>query len=185
MFAFLLLGGCSGMGGFEPVHYDPQQVSEAALKAYDTDGDGRIAGVELDQSPALKGALKRIDSNSDGAISGDEIKARFEAYQSQSQLVATSVLVMLDNKPLTDAKVVLEPEPFMGEALPSFSGTSDADDGTLVPRDANNELPGLPLGFYRVLISQPQRNVDATLGCEIADDAPSVNRMVFKLSSRK
>ncbi len=184
MFAVLLFGGCSGMGGFEPVHYDPQQVSEAALKAYDTDGDGRIAGAELDQSPALKGALKRIDSNSDGAISGAEIKARFEAYQSQSQLVATSVLVMLDNKPLVDAKVVLEPEPFMGEALPSFSGTSDAD-GPIVPRDPDNELPGLPLGFYRVLISQPQRNVDATLGCEIADDVPAVNRMVFKVSSRK
>ena len=64
---------------------------------------------------ALAASIRRIDKDADGAISRDELQARFEALDAQSDLVAVSVTVVAKGRPLPEAKVTLTPAPFMGE----------------------------------------------------------------------
>jgi hypothetical protein len=42
------------------------------------------------------------------------------------------------------------------------------------------ELPGIPSGFYEAKIVHAGSNIDAVLGCEIADDS-SGNRLSLSL----
>jgi hypothetical protein len=122
-------------------------------------------------------AIPRIDSNKDGSVTADEIAARFRQYQSQSDLLPLSVRLERDKSPLSDAEVVFEPEPFMGEGLPKFKGVSDASGAVLLTGEGV-DLPGLPLGLYRVRITGP---VDADIGCEVAEDTPTSGRLILSL----
>ena len=56
-------------------------AAAAAMKQYDTDGDGKVAGEELDKAPSLKSAIENLDTNGDGAVSGDEVAERIAEWK--------------------------------------------------------------------------------------------------------
>jgi hypothetical protein len=175
--ALIALPGCGSSHKSVVVAKDlmPEDVARRAMDLYDANKDGKIDLQEAEKCPALQSAAPRIDANKDNAISADEIAARFREYQSQSDLLPLTVRVERGKSPLSNAEVILEPEPFMGEDLLSFKGVSDAL-GTVALKGEGFDLPGVPLGLYRVRISGP---ADAELGCEVAEDAPNGGRLVF------
>ncbi|MGI9455893.1 MAG: hypothetical protein ACR2NU_04985 [Aeoliella sp.] len=149
------------------------------MDTYDGDGDGELSAEELAACSALQGAMTRVDSNNNKLLSNDEIAQRIKAYQEQSEFVGTSIRVKLGDRPVTEATVVFEPEPFMGENGQSYTGKSD-DQGIVRLVGENRETPGLPLGFYKVRITRAGGE-ETHHGCEIADDAPSAGRLIFSL----
>lgn len=179
--AALPLVGCGGGAGGKSVavakQLDPDAVGKRAVEAYDADKNGSIDAKELEQSPALASAVSRIDANKDGAVSADEVAERVRQYQKQSDLVSLALQIERDRAPLSGATVVLEPETFIGEGLVAFKGTSDASGAVSLVADGA-DVPGVPVGLYRVLISGP---IEAVKGCEVAEDGPTGSRMTISL----
>lgn len=135
LLAIACLLGCGGSGGKSVLvakDLVPEEVAKRAMELYDADSDGKIDAQELKKCLALENVVKRIDANNDGAVAAGEIAARFNAYQSQSDLLPLSVHLERGKRPLASAEVVFEPAPFMGENLPSFKGVSD-DSGKVSP----------------------------------------------------
>jgi hypothetical protein len=174
-----LSSGCGGSTRAQLRNYDPPAATAKAMELNDPNGDGKIAGDELTQCPALSVSMRRIDTDRDGALSRDELQARFEAIDAQSDMVAVSVRVTLKDRPLPGAKVTLTPAPFMGEGLQDHAGTTDSEGGCLLAGSVV-ELPGIPAGFYHARIVHEGSNIDTVRGCEIADDA-SGNRLLLSL----
>ena len=164
-------------GRLVPPKIDRQEAADLAMKQYDTDKDGEIAGKELDGAPALKSAIKNLDTDKDGAVSHDEIVGRIQAWQdSRVGRMAIQCTVAYRGQPLPDATVVFEPEEFLGAAMQSGEGVTDAN-GTAVMSIPDIVPPGLAPGLYRVKITSkkvklPEKyNKKTTLGQEISNDA--------------
>lgn len=171
--------GCGGSAHTQLRNYDAQTAAAKAMELHDSDSDGKIAGNELKNSLALSASLRRIDKDGDGAVSRDELLARFEALDAQSDLVAVSVRVTLKGGPLSEAQITLTPAAFMGEGLQEYTGTTDSN-GQCPLTGSVVQLPGLPTGFYQARIVHSGSKTDAVRGCEIADDA-SGNRLTLSL----
>lgn len=69
----------------------------------------------------------------------------------------------------------------MGTELPVYVVTTD-DSGAGTPQlqGSDESLRGIALGFYRVTI-KPTGKGEVIRGCEVADDSPTSNRLVFSL----
>ncbi len=170
-------GGSAG-GIVVPKEMDPDLVGKRAIEQYDSNGDGKLDAKELEKCPALKVAARAIDADRDGSQSAEEIAARIRQYQKQSDLLSVTVSLIQGRAPLANAQVVFEPEGFLGENIQSYKGVSDAS-GNVLLEGENISIPcSLPIGLYRVRITGP---VEAELGCEVAEDGPSVNRIVLIL----
>ncbi len=157
-------------------------AASGAMKKYDANSDGKIAGPELDKAASLKSALAALDTNGDKAISEDEIKARIQSWQ-ESQLGRMNLVVVVTRrgKPLPGAKVTFVPEEFLGGDVPQATGTTDEGGGaTLSTVGAAVEgAEGVAPGFYRVEITKDNEipakyNEDTILGQEVALDAPGI-----------
>ncbi len=176
-----------------PPVINPTEAGEAAIKMYDKNGDGAISGDELKQSPPLKAALKRLDAGG-GKITAQSIAARIQQWQdSKIGLMALTVIVRLDGKPVMGATVTAEPEKFLGPELTTISGTTIA--GGATPLSSGKDQFGAKPGFYRLRISKldngkelfPARYNTATeLGFELAQDNTDVpaGRLKLDLTSR-
>lgn len=143
--------GCSGPPKATVPKLDPHEVAEAALKLYDKNADGKIAGEEL--SPALKASLADNtsgaphDANGDRAYDKEELAARISAYlKDRIPLYSLMCEVYLDEKPLEGATVTYTPEPFLGAEYKAISGKTD-------PQGVASLSP-LPPGIYKVTISK-------------------------------
>lgn len=180
---------------------DAAAAGRDALSRYDTDGNGVIAGAELDAAPTLKAALARLDTDKDGGVSAAEVAERVRAWkQMRTGLASVRCHVTLDGKPLAGARVVLEPESFLGTHVKPATGETNPF-GDVSPSVAAEDLPdpslpgGVHFGLYRVRISKqtdgretlPARyNSETILGQEISYDDPGMaaNDIRFKLESR-
>ena len=197
----LFLPGCDrGPSRVNQPGIDASDAGSAAIVLYDTNGDGRIAGEELQQAPALVAALPRLDTNDDGGVSAEEVGARVSAWQEmRTGLASVRCHVTLDGQPLVGAKVVFDPEPFLGNEIKTAAGTTNQF-GDAAPTISAEERPdptlpgGVHFGLYRVRISKlsagqeaiPARyNAQTTLGQEVAYDDPEMNanNMSFDLES--
>jgi hypothetical protein len=181
-FAMLLLAivGCGGSPTTElGKKASPAAAADAAIKAYDTDGDGQLSLAELKAAPALLAAVDRIDTDRDGKISRGELLARFETQASGSDLIALSVNVTSQKRPLAGAQVTLTPEPYRGTGLQSYEGVTTAS-GNCLLQGQHVKLPGLPPGYYDAHIVAPALGIDQVVGCEVADDA-SGSRLMLSL----
>lgn len=158
---------------------DAPTAAAKAMEIYDRDHDSKLAGEELASCPELFASVQRIDTDGDGAVSKEELQARFEALDAQSDLVAVSVRVTSKGQPVPDATLTLTPAPFMGEGLQAYAGTTNGS-GDCLPVGSEQELPGIPTGFYQARIVHSGRGIDVVRGCEIADDA-SGNRLEIAL----
>ena len=92
--------------------------------------------------------------------------------------VAVPVEVTLDGAPLAGARVLFDPEPFLGPQVKPAAGTTSSGGGTVVSVAAEDlddaRFPGTACGWYKIRITSdsheiPARyNTETTLGCEVA-----------------
>jgi hypothetical protein len=171
---------------------DPSGAGELAMEQYDTNGDGNVAGDELEKAPALAAALPRLDTNKDGGVSAEEVAERINVWKGmKTGMTGITCKVTLDGQPIPGAKVVFEPEPFLGDEIKAASSTTNSH-GDVSPVVAKEDRPdpsvpgGIYFGFYRVRITRPDQNgkesiparynTDTTLGYEVSYDNPAFSR---------
>ena len=104
--------------------------------------------------------------------------------------MTTIVAIRRGGAPVTDAQVVVEPEPFLQRVPTPASGVTDArGEISLAGQDAR--FPGLYCGMYRVRVSKQQQgketiparyNTETTLGFEIAPDIPFREKVLLDLN---
>lgn len=172
-------GGCGGMNSPKSENYDAATATAKALETYDQNSDGQLSAAELKACPALAGGMRRIDRNGDGALSAEELQARMQSLAGQSDFIGLALRVTAQGRPLVGAQLTMTPEPFMGDALQAYSGTTVEGGGCPLKGD-NRMVPGIPIGFYRVQIVQADQGINEVRGREVADDTTG-NRLSIAL----
>lgn len=176
------------------------RAGSLAIETYDKNSDGIVSGDELEHAPALKAALPRLDINGDKGVSADEVAARVNAWKAmQSGMTTVRMHITLDGQPLAGAKVVLEPEAFLGDEIKTAYGTTNQF-GDVAPTIPPEERPdpklpgGAHFGLYKMRVSKvvngkesiPARyNTETALGQEVSYDDPGMksNNITFALKS--
>jgi hypothetical protein len=156
----------------------PADAAGKALQLHDSNQDGKLDTSELGAVPSLAGSVRRIDSNRDGAIAQAELEARFNAHDAMADLATFDVEVLQNGSPLDGAVVTFTAEPFMGEGKQAYVGTTTAN-GMCGLVGESVQIPGVPIGFYRVRIVHAASGADVNRGCEVATDLPTANRLAF------
>jgi hypothetical protein len=146
-----------------------------AIELYDKDADGALSVVELSKCPGVLAARKQYDANHDDQLTRDELAARLTAlFSSGVGLAPVTCTVTRGSVPLDHAMVRFIPDPMLGDALKSASGTTDAN-GNASIAISDSDLPAdqaglnaMQPGIYRVEIEHPSiAESTGTLGCEI------------------
>jgi hypothetical protein len=174
---------------------DSSDAASAAIEQGDKDGDGQISKAEAVATPSLLDAFDTYDANKDGKLDEMEIETRIASWPARGPgIVSIAFDVKLDGQPLTDAKVILEPELFTGDVLPPAEAVT-ANGGvcgpTVSPDLLSKEVPvGLFCGLYRIKVTHPTKTIPARynenteIGIEIAPDFDVYNRKTYQLSTR-
>jgi hypothetical protein len=161
--------GCSRSTVPRATTFDHSAATAKALGQYDRNGDRKLSAQEVNASAALSVSAARMDKNRDGSLSEDEIRDRFTAHESNAGKFLFQVSVSLKGKPLARAAVTFTPEPFMGEGLQSYVGTT-SENGICSLAGRDFKTLGSPNGFYQIRIIQADRGIDVIRGAEIAND---------------
>ena len=178
----LVVCGCQPSGGsaIKPPSVDPNDAAEAAIKAHDADGDGKLSEAELVGTPGLRAAIAKYDTDGDRHLSGEEIATRLESmYSAGVGLLTCQCDVIIEGQPLSGATVRLIPEEFLGGAVLAAEGVTDGNgsvilavDDSKLPEDQRG-LSAIQPGVYRVEITHSNRqiseryNSQTTLGHEV------------------
>jgi hypothetical protein len=184
LFLFCLLlpaiSGCGKSVTSQLPSYDPSFAATKALELYDGNKDGKLAADELRECPALLVGIARVDRNNDRTITSDEIQARFEVLKTQSDIKTIDLSITSKRRPLGGATVTFTPEPFMGDNLQSYSGTT-TEQGRCELIGSQVDLYGLPVGYFKVHVVHEAQGIESIQGCEVADDSPAGNRIAIAL----
>jgi hypothetical protein len=184
--------GCSrGPARIAAPEWDPSEQASAALESLDADSDGKLQEAELAEAPGLAAGAKHIDEDGDGAVSVDELRTRFEMFESAGIALRTpSFVVKYRGRPLAEADVRFIPEPFLKDVVEPAHGKSDAD-GSVLPTGPIEGVVGMRPGYYRVEVSSPRVELPAkfnsstTLGVEVplpSDDWAPYGAEVLQLA---
>jgi hypothetical protein len=161
--------GCSRSTTQRVSAFDPSAATAKALDQYDRNGDHKLSAQELKASAALSASAARIDKNRDGSLSEDEIRDRFRTHESLAGKFLFQVSVSAQGKPLSGAAVTFTPEPFMGEGLQSYVGTT-GENGMCSLDGREFKTLGVPNAFYQIRVIQADQRIDVVRGTEIAND---------------
>ena len=179
--------GCSGKPArVNAPSIDASAAGAAAMEQYDTNKDGKIAAAELQAAPSLMAALGNLDKNGDKAVSAEEITNRILAWQAtKTGLTPVSCTVTYRGKPLAGAKVVFEPEKFLGDDIKACEGTTNQRGvADLSIPNSERKLPGGAPGLYLIRITSDtvaipaKYNTQTTLGAEVANDSATAEQGV-------
>jgi hypothetical protein len=169
LIAAALAIGCSRSTVQRVSTFDHSAATAKALDQYDRNGDHKLSAQEVNASAALSVSAARMDKNRDGSLSEDEIRDRFMAHESHAGKFLFQVSVSLKGKPLAGAAVTFRPEPFTGESLQSYVGTT-GENGLCSLEGVDFKTLGIPNGFYRIRVIQADHGIDVIRGAEIAND---------------
>jgi hypothetical protein len=192
--SMLFLVGCSrGPTAFTVPKVDVEAAATKAIELYDKNGDQLLGKDELAKCPALLAKLKLYDADNNGSIDHKEIAQHLGALLNRTGGSQLNALVLFKGQPLKDAKVVMEPEPFLGGTVSAAEGTTDG---------AGNAKMGIPAelapehlrkfkvvhyGVFKVRITHPtakipaKYNTDTELGYETEVGNPNAT---FTLSAK-
>lgn len=188
--ACVALAGCGGgPSRIDAPAWDPPRLASEILAQLDENGDARLDAEELAGAPGLASAAPRIDADRDGRLSGGELATQFEKYRDLRVGLRTPAFrLTYKGRPVPDAEVRFVPEPFLAGLIEPASATTDVD-GLFYPQSEGQDVPGVRLGYYRVLVTSPKLKIPAKyagaespLGAHVslAEDAASygVNSLV-------
>ncbi len=145
----------------------------------DTNNDGELSVAELQPAAGLASSLARLDRNGDGKLSRQELLLRLEKLAGMSDLLGPTVFVLQAGGALADADVEFRLDSWQGENLTALRGSTSTE-GRCILKAERGSLPGIPKGFYTVLIATPGKTTPIERGCEVADDINS-RELIFKL----
>lgn len=164
------------------------------MELYDTNHDGKLSTEEMAKCPGVLISIKRYDANNDKSIDVEEFKQHLaDLLRHGTGATQLGVGITYNGSPLADAKVVLEPEPYLGTDIQSAEGvtTNSGLAQVGIPADkAPAALKGMKLiqyGTFKVRITHPKislpakYNTETTLGYETIPGEPFVN---FALTSK-
>jgi hypothetical protein len=157
-----LLAGCSYTPArVEAPSWDPDNFADAILERLDKNADGAVDMTEVAAAPGLAWGAQYIDTDNNKSLSRDELVARFEVYR-KMRLGLSSKTMQLSYKgrPLMGAKVKLVPEFFLEGVVEPAEGETFSD-GTLSPQAQGIDLPGVRVGYYRVVVDAPNLKLPA------------------------
>jgi hypothetical protein len=185
----ITIGGCSGaQERIKPPRIDPASATSQAFELYDTNHDGKLTQEELAKCPGVLISLDRYDTNHDKQIDQEEFRTRLtNLLKNGTGATQLACVVSNQGKALAGAKVVLEPEPYLGTDIQSAEGVTTnagiAEVG-MPPEKAPAALKAIKLiqyGTFKVRITHPsisipaKYNTETTLGYETIPGEPSVS----------
>ena len=180
----LAASGCSN--GSPPavptIRWNASSLTNAAFQQYDKNANGTLEKAEF--SPGITALLKTADADQDGALSRDEFEKRLAKHLNLGAgLQSIAGVVTRNGVPVVGARVTLEPEKFMQDAVKSATAKTDAR-GNFELRTEGQTLPGAQPGVYLIRVTSgeddksppiPSRyNAETELGIEVGGDLTSL-----------
>ncbi|MCO6044322.1 hypothetical protein NG895_10430 [Aeoliella sp. ICT_H6.2] len=184
-----------GCGGSEEQDFlnrsvSPSSLVSQAMQQSDTNGDGQLDAAELESCISLRDSLSAYDTDGDGAISQAELLARIEQlFKDGVILTNVSCTVTKGRSPVSNARVVFEPAPFMESVLEPASGVTDSSGVALIAVADDrlpDELKGKPvmhIGLYEVTIDSGSNTTK--FGHEVDPDSRTGVSPTFDLTSAR
>jgi hypothetical protein len=183
----VLLTGCSNSPDrFDAPTVDIETAATQAVSLYDSNTDGTLSKEELAKVPGILGRLESYDHNHDGAIDGSEIQTQLGRLLNRTGGTQLSALVTFKGRPLQGAKVVMEPEPYLGDQIQAAAAVSDGAgvaELAIPPEYSPEHLRRLKMvhyGTFKVRITHPtiqlpaKYNTQTTLGYETEPGKPTI-----------
>jgi hypothetical protein len=191
----ILAGGCSsGPQRVKPPKIDVNKAAVQAIELYDTNHDGKLSHEELANCPGVLAAFDSYDANHDKFVDQQEFHDHLAGLlKNGTGATQLACNVIYKGQPLTGAKVVFEPEPYLGNDIQTAEGVTTNSGAAHVgmPADkapaALKALKLIQYGTYKVRITHPtiqlpaKYNTGTTLGYETIPGDPSVS---FTLSDK-
>jgi hypothetical protein len=167
---------------------DPSNAAQQAMELYDTNHDGKLSQEELARCPGVLINLERYDANHDKMIDEEEFRTHLaQLLKSGTGATELACIVVFKGKPLTGAKVVFEPEAYLGNEIQSAVGITNNYGSAplgMPPDHAPATLKNMKLiqyGTFKVRITHPtidippKYNTETTLGYETTPGEPTVS----------
>lgn len=175
----LALYGCRGPARIDAPDVDPETAADKAIERYDTNKDNVLSEGELARCPGIRQMLSLYDKDGNKSVDRSEIAQRIgELFRNRVGLTQIRSSVTYQGRPLPDATIVFEPEPYLGGEVQTAQGTTNSN-GSAQMGIAEEHLPEnvrnmklLQYGTYKVRITHPKiqlpakYNSDTTLGYE-------------------
>lgn len=184
--SLLIATGCSRTPSVAPPKFNASGVASKAMDLCDSDSDGVLTETELKASPGLLAGMKTIDSDGDKKLSREEIETRIKDFvESETGALIVECRFMQGSKPVANAEVIFEPEPFLEGVIVPAKGETDARGMTSLTCPATPI--GVQQGFYRVSINDgklpAKYNTETELGAEVSgsSDGNKIGIYEFKL----
>lgn len=185
----ILAGGCSGgPDRVKPPRIDTGTAAVQAIELYDSNHDGKLSKEELAKCPGVLVAFDGYDTNHDKSVDQEELRSHL-AHLLRNGTGATQLacVVTYQGKPLSGAKIVLEPEPYLGNDIQPAEGVTSsygsADVG--MPADkapaALKDMKLIQYGTFKVRVTHPtiaipaKYNTETTIGYETIPGQPTVS----------
>ena len=123
----LVTSGCSNRSpqAVPTIRWNATSLTDAAFQQYDKNANGTLEKAEF--SPGVAALLKTADADLDGALSRDEFQQRLAKHLNLGAgLQSIAGVVTRNGVPVAGARVTLEPEKFMQDAVKSAAAKTDA-----------------------------------------------------------
>jgi len=165
--SFLGCGSKEATIDAKPAEFDAPTIAKAAFASFDKNNDGTLSVSEVvTASPGIAAMQKGKP------ITLAEFTAKLEAYKTAvASGTPAAIYLTLDDQPLADAKVTLEPEPFFAGILKPATGTTDATGRVNDWTVGDSKAVGVSAGLYRIKMEKDglpaKYNTATTLGCEV------------------
>jgi hypothetical protein len=187
-FAVLALCGCSRTPDrFEAPSVDPANAAVEAIELYDVNDDGALDSEELKKCPGLLVKKERYDADSNGSLSQSEVEEGInKLFGRGTGGTQLSCSILYKGQPLARANVVMEPEPYLGDAIQAASGTTDGAGTTQLAIPAEylpshlQRVKAVHYGTFKVRVTHPEiaipakYNTETELGYETEVNNPLV-----------
>lgn len=185
----ILAGGCSGgPDRIKPPQIDTSAAAVQAMQLYDSNHDGKLSKEELAKCPGVLLHFESYDTNHDKAVDQEELQSHL-AHLLRNGTGATQLAcnIVYQGQPLSGAKVVLEPESYLGTDIQAAEGVTSNYGAAEVgmPADkapaALKNMKLIQYGTFKVRVTHPTINIpakyntDTTLGYETIPNQPSVS----------
>jgi hypothetical protein len=187
----LVVAGCSNSPErYQTPEVDVTNAAAQAIQLYDANRDDALDKNELAKCPGMLARLAAYDSDGSESVSAEEIESHLGRLLNGVGGTQLTAAVYYKNRPLKGAKVVMEPEPYLGDAIQAAEGETDGS-GTaklgIPPEYAPEHLRRLKTvhyGTFKVRITHPsielpaKYNTQTELGYETE---PGNSRVTFAL----